>query len=128
MRSSGLPADGLGRSRFMTVLALLQLVAAPPPLNSSLTASCFISKHMTDADSICGVRQWVINVFGCVRAGFTLMPLVSSSSKEPMSKASAAFTSPLGGIKGGEYCGRRGRTETRISAKKKKKRQEEKVT
>lgn len=37
------------------------------------------------------------------------MPLVSSSSKEPMSKASAAFTSPLGGIKGGEYCGRRGR-------------------
>lgn len=25
-----------------------------------------------------------------------------------MSKASAAFTSPLGGIKGGEYCGRRG--------------------
>lgn len=34
----------------------------------------------------------------------TLMPLVSSSSKEPMSNASAAFTSPLGGIKGGEYC------------------------
>lgn len=35
----------------------------------------------------------------------TLMPLVSSSSKEPMSKASAAFTSPRGGIKGGEYWG-----------------------
>lgn len=33
----------------------------------------------------------------------TLMPFVSSSSKEPMSKASAALTSPLGGIRGGEY-------------------------
>lgn len=39
------------------------------------------------------------------------MPLVSSSSKEPMSKASAAFTSPLGGINGGEYYRRRERTE-----------------
>lgn len=48
----------------------------------------------------------------------TLMPLVSSSSKEPMSKASAAFTSPLGGIKGGEYCRRRegGRVETTQSS------------
>ncbi len=44
----------------------------------------------------CSVWMW--------RVCFTLMPLVSSSSKEPMSKASAAFTSPLGGIKGGEYC------------------------
>lgn len=34
---------------------------------------------------------------------FTLMPLVSSSSNEPISKASAAFTSPLGGIRGGVY-------------------------
>ena len=33
----------------------------------------------------------------------TLMPLVSSSSKEPMSKASAALTSPLGGMSGGGY-------------------------
>lgn len=33
-----------------------------------------------------------------------------------MSKASAAFTSPLGGIKGGEYCGRRGRREERGEA------------
>lgn len=33
----------------------------------------------------------------------TLMPLVSSSSNEPMSKASAALTSPRGGIKGGGY-------------------------
>lgn len=48
---------------------------------------------------------------GCVRVCFTLMPLVSSSSKEPMSKASAAFTSPLGGIKGGEYYRRRERTQ-----------------
>ena len=31
------------------------------------------------------------------------MPLVSSSSKDPISKASAALTSPLGGIKGGVY-------------------------
>lgn len=31
------------------------------------------------------------------------MPLVSSSSNEPMSKASAALTSPRGGIKGGGY-------------------------
>lgn len=36
----------------------------------------------------------------------TLMPFVSSSSKEPMSKASAAFTSPRGGIRGGGYCRR----------------------
>ncbi len=35
---------------------------------------------------------------------FTLIPLVSSSSKEPMSKASAALTSPLGGMRGGGYC------------------------
>ena len=35
----------------------------------------------------------------------TLIPFVSSSSKEPMSKASAAFTSPRGGINGGGYCG-----------------------
>lgn len=34
----------------------------------------------------------------------TLIPFVSSSSKEPMSKASAAFTSPRGGISGGGYC------------------------
>lgn len=34
---------------------------------------------------------------------YTLMPLVSSSSNEPMSKASAALTSPRGGIKGGGY-------------------------
>ena len=33
----------------------------------------------------------------------TLIPFTSSSSKEPMSKASAAFTSPLGGINGGGY-------------------------
>lgn len=33
----------------------------------------------------------------------TLMPLVSSSSKEPISKASAALTSPRGGIRGGGY-------------------------
>lgn len=38
----------------------------------------------------------------------TLIPFVSSSSKEPMSKASAAFTSPRGGISGGGYCGRTG--------------------
>lgn len=31
------------------------------------------------------------------------MPLVSSSSNEPMSNASAALTSPLGGIRGGVY-------------------------
>ena len=31
----------------------------------------------------------------------TFMPLVSSSSKFPMSNASAAFTSPLGGTSGG---------------------------
>lgn len=31
------------------------------------------------------------------------MPLVSSSSNEPISNASAAFTSPLGGIRGGVY-------------------------
>lgn len=42
-----------------------------------------------------------------VRPG-TLIPFVSSSSKEPMSKASAAFTSPRGGISGGGYCGRTG--------------------
>lgn len=36
----------------------------------------------------------------------TLIPFVSSSSKEPMSKASAAFTSPRGGISGGGYCSR----------------------
>lgn len=33
----------------------------------------------------------------------TLMPLVSSSSNEPISKASAALTSPRGGIRGGGY-------------------------
>lgn len=33
----------------------------------------------------------------------TLIPLVSSSSNEPISKASAALTSPRGGIKGGGY-------------------------
>ena len=38
----------------------------------------------------------------------TLIPFVSSSSKEPMSKASAAFTSPRGGISGGGYCSRTG--------------------
>jgi len=32
-----------------------------------------------------------------------LIPLTSSSSNEPISKASAALTSPLGGIKGGGY-------------------------
>lgn len=31
------------------------------------------------------------------------MPLVSSSSNEPISNASAALTSPLGGIRGGVY-------------------------
>jgi len=31
----------------------------------------------------------------------TLMPFTSSSLKDPMSKVSAAFTSPLGGTKGG---------------------------
>jgi hypothetical protein len=31
------------------------------------------------------------------------MPLVSSSSNDPISKASAAFTSPRGGINGGWY-------------------------
>ena len=31
----------------------------------------------------------------------TLTPLTSSSSNEPMSNASAAFTSPRGGISGG---------------------------
>ena len=33
----------------------------------------------------------------------TLIPFVSSSSNDPMSKASAALTSPLGGINGGGY-------------------------
>jgi len=32
---------------------------------------------------------------------FTLIPFVSSSSKFPISKASAALTSPRGGINGG---------------------------
>lgn len=41
------------------------------------------------------------------------MPFVSSSSKEPMSKASAAFTSPRGGISGGGYCGGRGLASAR---------------
>ena len=31
----------------------------------------------------------------------TLIPFVSSESNEPMSKASAALTSPLGGMRGG---------------------------
>ena len=39
----------------------------------------------------------------CKRNVLTLIPFTSSSSKEPMSKASAALTSPLGGIKGGGY-------------------------
>ena len=34
----------------------------------------------------------------------TLMPLTSSSSNEPISNASAALTSPLGGTSGGGYC------------------------
>jgi len=33
-----------------------------------------------------------------------LIPLTSSSSNEPISNASAAFTSPLGGTSGGGYC------------------------
>ncbi len=33
----------------------------------------------------------------------TFIPLVSSSSNEPISKASAALTSPRGGISGGGY-------------------------
>lgn len=36
-------------------------------------------------------------------ASVSFKPLVSSSSKDPMSKASAALTSPLGGIRGGGY-------------------------
>lgn len=38
-----------------------------------------------------------------IRNQITLIPLVSSSSNEPMSKASAALTSPRGGISGGVY-------------------------
>lgn len=57
-----------------------------------------------------------------------MMPLVSSSSKEPMSKASAAFTSPLGGIKGGEYCGRRGRGEERRSSERVGRRRRSRLT
>ena len=34
----------------------------------------------------------------------TLIFFVSSSSKFPMSKASAALTSPLGGMRGGSSC------------------------
>jgi len=33
----------------------------------------------------------------------TFMPLVSSSSNEPISNASAALTSPRGGMRGGGY-------------------------
>jgi len=38
-----------------------------------------------------------------LQANLTLIPFVSSSSKDPMSKASAALTSPRGGINGGGY-------------------------
>lgn len=34
---------------------------------------------------------------------YTLYPLVSSSSNDPISKASAALTSPRGGVNGGVY-------------------------
>ena len=41
---------------------------------------------------------------GHINKNYTLaLPFVSSSSKEPMSKASAALTSPRGGIRGGGY-------------------------
>lgn len=43
------------------------------------------------------------NLYISTSASVNLIPLVSSSSNEPMSNASAAFTSPRGGINGGVY-------------------------
>lgn len=43
------------------------------------------------------------NRYMSTSASVSLIPLVSSSSNEPISNASAAFTSPRGGISGGVY-------------------------
>ena len=44
-------------------------------------------------------EAWPAPRFQCT----LIIPFVSSSSKDPISKASAAFTSPLGGMSGGGY-------------------------
>lgn len=43
------------------------------------------------------------NLYISTSASVSLIPLVSSSSNEPISNASAALTSPRGGMSGGVY-------------------------
>lgn len=48
-------------------------------------------------------KENVLNEKFSIKLLHVLAPFVSSSSKEPISKASAALTSPRGGINGGGY-------------------------
>uniref|UniRef100_A0A6B0UZ86 Putative secreted protein n=1 Tax=Ixodes ricinus TaxID=34613 RepID=A0A6B0UZ86_IXORI len=72
---------------------------------SSLSASRLTVSKTVSAISCCHRSEITTGKFlySSWSASVSLIPLVSSSSKEPMSKASAAFTSPLGGIRGGGY-------------------------
>lgn len=74
-------------------------------LCSTLSASKLIVSNTVSATSFCHLSEMTSGKFlyRSWSASVSLMPLVSSSSKEPISKASAAFTSPLGGMRGGVY-------------------------
>lgn len=71
----------------------------------TLSASLLIVSNTVSATSACHLSEMVRGKFlySSWSASVSLIPLVSSSSKEPISKASAAFTSPRGGISGGVY-------------------------
>lgn len=71
----------------------------------TLSASLLIVSNTVSATSACHLSEMTRGKFlyRSWSASVSLIPFVSSSSKEPMSKASAALTSPRGGIKGGVY-------------------------
>jgi len=74
-------------------------------LSLTLSASLLIVSNTVSATSACHLSEITRGKFlyRSWSASVSLIPFVSSSSKEPMSKASAALTSPRGGIKGGVY-------------------------
>lgn len=74
-------------------------------LSRTLSASLLIVSNTVSATSACHLSEITRGKFlyRSWSASVSLIPFVSSSSKEPMSKASAALTSPRGGIKGGVY-------------------------
>lgn len=77
-------------------------------LSLTLSASLLIVSNTVSATSVCHLSEMTRGKFlyRSWSASVSLIPFVSSSSKEPMSKASAALTSPRGGINGGVYFSR----------------------